>query len=137
MNGGGEPGSLLEQERRFWDAIQRKDGPATARMIADGCLITGAQGVSSISPTIMEKLTVEGNWTIERYEIDDSSVQELRIDSETAIIAYSVTEELLVAGERLNLRANDASVWVRRNGEWLCALHTESVAGDPFGRERR
>ena len=25
---------------------------------------------------------------------------------------------------------------MRRNGKWLCALHTESVAGDPFGRDR-
>jgi len=23
---------------------------------------------------------------------------------------------------------------VRRGGRWLCAAHTESIAGDPFGR---
>jgi hypothetical protein len=25
---------------------------------------------------------------------------------------------------------------VRRNGQWVCALHTESMLGDPFGRDR-
>jgi hypothetical protein len=29
-----------------------------------------------------------------------------------------------------------SSTWVRRNGRWLCALHTEAIAGDPFGRDR-
>jgi hypothetical protein len=29
------------------------------------------------------------------------------------------------------------STWVRRNGGWVCALHTESILGDPFGRDKR
>src|SRR6266540_6516732 len=36
----------------------------------------------------------------------------------------------------VELDAADASTWVRRNGKWLCALHTESLKGDPFGRDR-
>jgi hypothetical protein len=28
----------------------------------------------------------------------------------------------------------DASPWVQRDRRWVCALHTESIAGDPFGR---
>lgn len=45
-------------------------------------------------------------------------------------------EELTVDGKRVALDAADASTWVRRNGRWVCALHTESLAGDPFGRDR-
>jgi hypothetical protein len=26
---------------------------------------------------------------------------------------------------------------VRRGGRWVCALHTEAIAGDPYGRDRR
>jgi hypothetical protein len=44
---------------------------------------------------------------------------------------------LMVEGQQVALEANDASVWVRRDGKWLCAMHTESLAGDPFGRDRR
>jgi len=25
---------------------------------------------------------------------------------------------------------------VRRDGRWRCVLHTEALAGDPFGRDR-
>ncbi len=44
--------------------------------------------------------------------------------------------ELKVDGEPVAFDAADTSTWVRRDGRWLCALHMESVAGDPFGRGR-
>jgi len=41
-------------------------------------------------------------------------------------------------GTDLNtLDAADASTWVKKDGRWLCALHTESLIGDPYGRDRR
>jgi hypothetical protein len=52
-----------------------------------------------------------------------------------AIVAYQVHEELTVDGKPVTLDAADSSTWVRRNGRWLCALHTEAIAGDPFGRD--
>jgi hypothetical protein len=54
-----------------------------------------------------------------------------------AIIAYNVHEEVTVDAQRVSLDAADASTWIRRNGQWRCALHTESIAGDPFGRDKK
>jgi hypothetical protein len=48
-----------------------------------------------------------------------------------------VTENLTVEGQKLTLTCNDASTWVRKNGEWKCSLHAEAVSGDPFGRDRK
>jgi hypothetical protein len=39
-----------------------------------------------------------------------------------------------VDGEKVKLDAFDSSVWMRRDGEWVCVVHTESLAGDAFGR---
>ena len=47
------------------------------------------------------------------------------------------SEELTVDGKPLQLEAADASVWIKRDGHWRCAVHTESVKGDPFGRDRK
>jgi hypothetical protein len=58
------------------------------------------------------------------------------LNEDIALVAYKVKERLTVEGKPLSLEANDSSVWVRRNGEWLCAMHTESLAGDPFGRDK-
>ena len=49
-------------------------------------------------------------------------------------IAYKMKEDLVVDGEGIQLEAFDSSVWVRRDGKWVCVVHTESLAGDPFGR---
>jgi hypothetical protein len=59
------------------------------------------------------------------------------IRDDVASVACKVDERVVVEGETLPVEANDSSVWVRRNGEWRCALHTESLVGDPYGRDRR
>jgi uncharacterized protein DUF4440 len=64
-------------------------------------------------------------------------VQVRQIGDDVAILAYKVHEELTVDGKPVKLDAADASTWVRRDGRWLCALHTEAIAGDPFGRDRK
>ncbi len=129
--------TFIALEKKFWDAIQRKDGPATAAMTADKCVVVGAQGVGLVDRATMEKLTVEGQWTLDHYEFDETTFQALPVDADTAVVAYKVTENVTYEGAPLTLVANDASVWRRNGSEWHCVLHTESVAGDPFGRDRK
>lgn len=128
---------LLDVERRFWDAMQSKDASTAAKMTDDGCIIVGAQGVSAIDRTTMGKLTTEGKWQLKQYSFDEKNTKIRFIGDDIAIVAYKVSERVAIDGETLPVEANDSSVWVRRNGEWLCALHTESLAGDPFGRDKR
>jgi hypothetical protein len=128
---------LLELERRFWNAMREKDGEAASEMTHDSCIVVGAQGVTTIDPSTMGRLTKEGDWELERYTFDESTAQVQFLNGDVALVAYKVKEKLTVDGKPVNLEANDASVWVRRNGEWLCAMHTESLAGDPFGRDRK
>jgi hypothetical protein len=81
------------------------------------------------------KLMEDPKWTLHEFSFEKENVAFLNDD--TAVIAYTVTEKLTVEGKPLTLKAADASTWVRRDGRWLCALHTESVLGDPFGRDKR
>ena len=98
--------------------------------------VPGAQGVSAIDPATMGKLTKEGDWELERYTFDESTAQVQFLNEDVALVAYKVKEKLTVDGKPVNLEANDSSVWIRKDGEWLCAMHTESLAGDPFGRDK-
>ena len=127
---------LLEHERRFWNAMRAKDGEAASQMTHDNCIVVGAQGVSAITPETMGRLTTEGDWELERYTFDESSAQVQFLNEDVALVAYQGKEKLTVDGTPVNLEANDSSVWVRKNGEWLCAMHTESLVGDPFGRDK-
>ena len=127
---------VLALERSFWDALKSKDAERAERMTAEPCIVVGAQGVSAIDGPTMARLTREGPWEIEQYSFDEENAQVRFIDDDVAIVAYTVHERVVVDGETLPVEANDSSVWVRRDGEWRCALHTESLAGDPYGRDR-
>jgi hypothetical protein len=113
--------------------MQDQDADTAVALSADPCIITGAQGVSSIDPSTYAAMMSGAPWSIDGFEIDD--VEFLPLGDDSAILAYRVHEDLTVEGEKISLDAADASVWVRRDGRWLCALHTESILGDPFGRQ--
>jgi hypothetical protein len=128
---------VLDVERRFWEAMKNKDAQEAARMTDDGCIVVGAQGAAAIDAKSMAKMTTEGKWQLKQFSIDEGKAQVRFLSDDVAIVGYKVNEQVVVDGQTLPIEANDSSVWVRRNGQWLCALHTESLAGDPYGRDRR
>jgi hypothetical protein len=123
---------LLNLERRFWSAIQEKEGPAGTALSDDPCLLVGAQGVSEVSRQQVGQMLDQADYELERFDLEDVHVRKL--SDGVVALAYKVKESLVVEGQDISMEAFDSSVWVRRNGEWVCALHTESPAGDPFGR---
>jgi uncharacterized protein (TIGR02246 family) len=127
---------LLALERRFWDAMKAKDATAASSMTDDQCIVVGAQGVSSVDSKSMGKMTAEGKWQLDQYSFDEKTAQVRYLTDDIAIVAYKVHEQVTLDGKSMPIEANDASVWVKRNGEWRCALHTESLAGDPYGRDK-
>ena len=135
MTTDGKQQEVQKVELAFWNAMKTKDATSAGRMTGDGCIIVGAQGVSAIDAKSMAKMTTEGAWELTHFEFDPKTIQVRFVTDDIAIIAYTVNETVIVDGKTLPLKANDASVWVRRDGDWRCALHTESVAGDPFGRK--
>jgi hypothetical protein len=137
MNAPGKAQELFDVERRFWDAMKAKDARVAEQMTDDNCIVVGAQGVSEIDGKTMARLTKEGQWDLQQYSFDQTNAHVRFIDDDIAIVAYRVNERVVVDGKTLPIEANDSSVWVRRDGAWLCALHTESLAGDPYGRDRR
>jgi ketosteroid isomerase-like protein len=129
------PDQLIALENKYWDAMITRDVDTAVGMSDDPCYVTGAQGVSAISKEQYRKLMTDGTWQLHEYSMD--KIQARLLTPDVAIVAYTVTEKLTVEGKPLTMKANDSSTWVRRNGEWKCALHTEAVAGDPYGRDRK
>lgn len=126
---------ILDLEKRFWKTMQDKDIDAVLQLTDDPCIVTGAQGVARIDKQTFAKLMTNSTWKLHDFDIKEVQVQPLSND--VVVIGYKVHEELTVDGQPLTFDAADASTWVRKNGRWLCALHTESLVGDPFGRDRR
>jgi hypothetical protein len=126
---------ILGLEQKFWQSMIDKDSAAGANLTADPCLVTGAQGVGRLDKKTFAKMMDTGTWQLHAYEFSDVKVE--RVTDDVAVIAYKVREELTVDGKKLTMEAADASTWVRNGDGWVCALHTESVLGDPYGRDRK
>jgi hypothetical protein len=125
---------LKTLERRYWDAIQRKDESTAMELSDERCVVVGAQGVGELDREKLGQMLKQASYELTRYELDDKTFRIRKITDDVAIVAYEVREDLIVDGKPESLDAFDTSVWVRRGDDWLCALHTESLKGDPFGR---
>ena len=135
MTDGPIEAKLVDYEKQYWQAIKDRDVPAAMRLTDDPCIITGAQGVARITRTAFAGMLQAGGWTLHEFTLSDVQVRLLGDD--VAVLAYKVKELLTVDGKSLTVEAADSSTWIRREGVWMCALHTEALLGDPFGRDKR
>ncbi|HEX2602223.1 MAG TPA: nuclear transport factor 2 family protein [Gemmatimonadaceae bacterium] len=128
-------GTLQDLEKQYWQAIKDRDVQAAMRLTDDPCIVTGAQGVARITHQAFAGMLQAGGWTLHEFTLSDMQVRLLSEDA--AILAYRVKESLTVEGKAIMLEASDSSTWVKRDGQWMCALHTEALIGDPFGRDKQ
>ena len=126
---------MTELENRYWKAIKDADVSAAQRATDDPCIVAGASGAAKIDSATFAQMMSGANWKVNRFEISGMQVQELTPD--VRLTAYQVHEDLTVDGQPVSMDAADTSVWVKRGGEWKCAMHTESLLGDAYGRDRK
>jgi ketosteroid isomerase-like protein len=125
---------LLQLETQYWQALKNNDVDVMLRLTSDPCIVTGPQGVASIDRKTFREMSQNATWQVKEFRLADPKVQ--MIADDVAVLAYTVHEDMTVDGEPVTLDCADASTWVRRNGSWQCALHTEAILGDPFGRDK-
>ncbi|CAN7484466.1 nuclear transport factor 2 family protein [Pararhizobium sp. LjRoot255] len=116
---------IVALEKSYWDAMKAKDGRRTSELSGKTALVTGAQGVMRIEKQKMGKMTEDGKWTLESYDLEDVEVSTPSPD--IALIAYTVRQSVTMDGKSRNLRAADSSVWIRGSKGWECHAHSETV----------
>ena len=127
---------LLALERSYWDAIKARDARTVGRLTAPDSTVAGSSGVSGWDPRTIEQSMQSATYTINDYRIDPQTVRINRLCDDVVAISYGVHEDLEVDGKPVKLDAFDTSVWKQAGNGWTCVLHTESLKGDAFGRDR-
>jgi hypothetical protein len=123
---------LVGLEKQYWNAVKDRDASTAASLSHDPCVIVGARGVGELDQSSLAKAIQGAAHELKDFSFDDIHVR--GITDDVAVVAYKIKEDLVVEGKKLKLEAHDSSIWVRRDGQWTCVVHTESIAGDPFGR---
>lgn len=123
---------VLDLEKQYWRAIKNRDMDAALRLTDDPCLVASAQGVRRLDRQTFMSMMKAMPSTLQDFDVRDGAEVRLLSD-DVAIVAYTVYEALTTpAGKALTLDAADTSTWVRRDGRWRCAMHTETILGDPL-----
>lgn len=126
---------LIELERKYWQAMKDGDVEAAMKLTDTPCIVSGPQGVGSLGTKDFEAMFKAGDWKLLSFQLKDGAKMRT-IGSDVAVLAYEAHEELTVDGEPVSMDVADCSTWIRRDGRWLCASHSETIEGDPFGRDR-
>ena len=128
---------LLALERQYWDAIKARDARTVNQLTDEASTVAGASGVSGWNPEAVAKAFEAPQYTVKDYRIDPQTVRVNRISDDVVSIAYGVHEDIEMSdGKPVKLDAFDTSVWKLGDNGWTCVLHTESIKGDPYGRDR-
>jgi len=129
--------AIIELEKKFWQSMLDKDTETSVSMLDETSVVAGAQGFGVLSHDDYRGMAKqsEGLYWLKSYKLDDMKVTFPTDD--VAVVAYKARAEMVVEGKPMTMEAADATTWVRKNGTWLAALHTESLIGDAFGRDRK
>ena len=116
---------IIDLETRFWRAMQDKDVASAQAMVADNSLVTGPSGTMRLDPEKFGQLMRNAPWTLDDFEL--SNVDVIFPTSDVAVITYKVHETGEMEGKPMDMEAADSTVWVKDEGGWKCALHTETI----------
>ena len=126
---------ILELERRYWRALQDNDIEAAVELTDFPCIVAGPSGVQKVDRKAFEKMMSNPSYTIRK--VDFGAKPQIRmVSDDCVVVAYQIHEDVTVDGKATSLDAADSSAWIHRDGQWRCALHSEAIAGDAFGRDR-
>ena len=126
---------LLELETKYWQAVQDKDIETALSLTDDPCIVVGSRGVQTVDREKFREMMRTAKHTLRSFKLTDA--EERSLGDNVGILAYKVREEMVVDDQPLTIEAAHSSTWTKKDGRWVCSLHTESIAGDPFGRDRR
>lgn len=126
---------IIGLEQKFWDAMKNKDVKTMEELTYETCILTGAHGATKFKKEDFSKMMDQQPYELVDFKFqDDWQVSVLSDDM--AVIAYKIEENITIDGETVKINAADSSTWFKRDGKWVCGLHSESIIGDPFGRDR-
>jgi ketosteroid isomerase-like protein len=125
---------LLALEREYWQAVVNKDERTAVRLTHDPCVIAGPNGVRTVSHDQLAATMRSSPLQIDTFSIGNDAVVRF-VGGDVAVVAYSVHEDLTRGGGAAeSLDAVDTSTWIRQDGRWVCAAHTESIRNHQPGR---
>ena len=116
-------------EHDFWQSmVDRKPSVATG-MITEPTLMVSSHGPMTFDRAEYTKMANNEQHRLVEYSLSGMDV--LFPTEDVAIATYHAHQKMEMDGKPLEFDSFDSSTWVKVDGAWKCAAHTESESKAP------
>ncbi len=126
---------LIALERRFWQSMVDRDTDTALGLLAEPALMVSSHGSMQFDHAGYRKMAENARHALTAFDLSNARV--LRPSDDVAIVTYEVDQTTTMADREQRVRMSDSSTWVRRDGKWLCAIHTETAMTEAPVKEMR
>ncbi|MDR7269950.1 hypothetical protein J2X20_002608 [Pelomonas saccharophila] len=123
--------TLIAMEKKFWQSMVDEDTDTALGMLNEPSLMVSSHGAMQFSHDQYRQMAEHGDMVIKSFELSDMQV--MHPSEDTAVLTYRAKQELAPRGDNaktIKQEMADSSVWMRKAGEWLCVMHTETEIAD-------
>lgn len=118
--------TLVDLENKFWRSMVDEDVDTALAMLDEPALMVSPHGTMKFDHAAYREMAEKGSMVVKSFALSDVNV--VFPTEETAVLTYKVKQSLAPRGETKAIEQDmaDSSVWTRKNGQWLCVMHTET-----------
>jgi hypothetical protein len=121
---------LINLEKKFWQSMVDEDAETAIAMLDEPALMVSSHGTMKFDHEQYRQMAEQGSMVIKSFELSDMNV--VFPTEQTAVLTYRVKQALSERGKTKQIQQEmaDSSVWMYKDGKWLCVMHTETPIGD-------
>ncbi|GAB3018750.1 hypothetical protein GCM10027051_24770 [Niabella terrae] len=115
---------ILKLEKKYWQGMQEHNLQTVKSLTRFPCITVAKSGIRAVDETAFEKMFASG--ANRKMKVLDISGVQTQILDDTAVIAYLIDLEFEMETGPSVYSCACSSTWVKDNGEYVCAMHTET-----------
>ena len=118
--------TLIALEKKFWQSMVDEDTDTALSLLNEPSMMVSSHGAMQFDHAQYRQMAEHGDMVIKAFQLSDMHV--MYPSDDTAVVTYHAKQTLSPRGksEKIEQEMADSSVWLRKDGEWLCVMHTET-----------
>ena len=106
------------EKSAFWEAYKNKQESAFRALLSSDYRSVYAGGMNTADGEIVDATATE----LRDYSL--ANVKVIFPSADVAVITYKITTQATSDGQDASGTYNSGSVWIQKDGKWLCIFHT-------------
>lgn len=117
---------IINLEKKFWQSMVDEDTELSLSMLDEPSLMVSPHGTMQFDHRQFRQMSEQGTMVIKSFELSDMNV--VFPTDESAVLTYKVKQSLTErrTSRQIDQEMADSSVWMHKDGKWLCVMHTET-----------